>query len=378
MITIQQTAGISLNYPLERLGPAEKLLFFDIETTGFSPVSSNLYLIGCIYPAGDGSWKMIQWFADSPEAEAECLEAFFSLAKERPILVHFNGDTFDLPYLLGRAQRLKIGAGLPQIESIDIFRKIRPCKKLLGMDSLKLKSIEQFLGIQREDRYTGGQLIQVYSDYLSTKSPARLQLLTLHNADDLRGMAAILPILNYPDMLESAAGLTKEPAGQNPEKDAFYLSKWQLLTDNASQDASPALQLDFAGSWHLPVPLERHGDFGWVSFCGSSICCRIPLYQGSLKYFFPDYQNYYYLPAEDMAVHKSVGTYVDKSSRKKATARTCYIKKEGLFLPQPGPVWEPEFRLDFDSPQRFAAWSPELLSDSQKACSYLKLLLDKL
>ena len=33
---------------------------------------------------------------------------------------------------------------------------------------------------------------------------------------------------------------------------------------------------------------------------------------------------YYYLPEEDSAVHKSVGIYVDKSRRKAATPQTCY------------------------------------------------------
>ena len=36
-----------------------------------------------------------------------------------------------------------------------------------------------------------------------------------------------------------------------------------------------------------------------------------------------------------MAVHKSVGTYVDKAHRRPATAADCYIKKTGTFLPVP-------------------------------------------
>ena len=36
MITIQKTITLPDTYPLERLGRLEDLLFFDIETTGFS------------------------------------------------------------------------------------------------------------------------------------------------------------------------------------------------------------------------------------------------------------------------------------------------------------------------------------------------------
>ena len=36
MITIEKTFPGTIAYPLERLGDPEKLVFFDIETTGFS------------------------------------------------------------------------------------------------------------------------------------------------------------------------------------------------------------------------------------------------------------------------------------------------------------------------------------------------------
>ncbi len=52
-------------YPLGLLAPEEKILFLDIETTGFAARSSSLYLIGCIYRKG-GMFHSIQWFAERP------------------------------------------------------------------------------------------------------------------------------------------------------------------------------------------------------------------------------------------------------------------------------------------------------------------------
>ena len=43
-----------------------------------------------------------------------------------------------------------------------------------------------------------------------------------------------------------------------------------------------------------------------------------PIYTEELKFFFDNYRDYYYLPAEDMAVHKSVASYVDKNYREPA------------------------------------------------------------
>ena len=70
MITIKHPVDLPDTYPLDRIGPLKDLLFFDIETTGFSGDTSQLYLIGCTYHDGFG-WRLIQWFADSRESERE-------------------------------------------------------------------------------------------------------------------------------------------------------------------------------------------------------------------------------------------------------------------------------------------------------------------
>ena len=98
MITITKKLDLPDTYPLDRIGPLSDLLFFDIETTGFSGDTSNLYLIGCTY-FQEGSWNLIQWFADTRQAESELLDAFFGFIKRFKTLIHFNGDRFDIPYL---------------------------------------------------------------------------------------------------------------------------------------------------------------------------------------------------------------------------------------------------------------------------------------
>ena len=67
----------------------------------------------------------------------------------------------------------------------------------------------------------------------------------------------------------------------------------------------------------------------------SILIISLPYIEETLKHFFKDYRNYYYLPEEDRAVHKSVGCYVERKYRRAAKASTCYIKKAGIFLPIP-------------------------------------------
>ena len=42
---------------------------------------------------------------------------------------------------------------------------------------------------------------------------------------------------------------------------------------------------------------------------------------------------YYYLPAEDQAIHKSVAIYVDKAYRRAASQSNCYTKRKSAYLP---------------------------------------------
>ena len=125
MITIKHPIEFPNTYPLDRIGPLKDLLFFDIETTGFSGETSQLYLIGCTYFDGFG-WKLIQWFADTRQAEKELLDAFFEFLKRFKILIHFNGDRFDIPFILD-AEKMKLAPKdlivlhpLPRINEIAV------------------------------------------------------------------------------------------------------------------------------------------------------------------------------------------------------------------------------------------------------------------
>ena len=94
--------------------------------------------------------------------------AFFHFLKNFKILIHFNGDGFDIPYLLKRCAACGLDFDFSGVKSVDLYKKIKPFKKILGLENLKQKTIEGFLDIERQDRFSGGQLIEVYHDYLAT------------------------------------------------------------------------------------------------------------------------------------------------------------------------------------------------------------------
>ncbi len=377
MITIKKDLNLAIPYPLERIGPLADLVFFDIETTGFSGDYASLYLIGSAYYQ-DSSWRLIQWFADTRDSEKDLLEAFFTFLKRFRILLHFNGDGFDIPFLLKRCRHYGLDWNFSSVKSIDIYKKIRPYRKLLGLNSLKQKAIEDFLGIVRTDQYSGGQLIACYEEYLVTRNQHLYDLLILHNEDDLKGMPLILPILNYSDFLEHPFSLLcQQVLDASKALDVADTPNAVDISDTASASGTCRHQLKLTCQSDYSVPAAFRAASSLVSLEArdNQMDISINLYDGTLKHFYPNYKDYYYLIYEDAAIHKSIGEFVDKSARIKATAKTCYTKKEGCFVPQFQPLWKPAMKQEPKDKLSYAALSDVCLHDPACLQAYIKQLL---
>ena len=135
----------------------DETVMFDIETTGFSSRSTYLYLIGAIYRDNK---KLIlrQWFAENKQAEAAVLASFFEILGGHSKICGYNSNGFDIPYVNERCRHYNLPYTLDAYESIDIFRQIKPLSALLKLENYKQKSVEHFLGIDREDIYNGGEI----------------------------------------------------------------------------------------------------------------------------------------------------------------------------------------------------------------------------
>lgn len=381
MKTIKQTISQEKTLYLQPfLAHPEEILFLDIETTGFSPKTASIYLIGvCCFE--EDHWQRIQWFAEDPSEEKEMLAAFQAHCTRYPKWIHFNGAAFDLPFLQARCRK----KCLPELrlpENEDIFRCVSPYKNLLHLPGCRQRNLEQFLGIDREDPFTGGQLIELYRIYSAEKDAGLLQTLLLHNAEDLTGMLEIYPMTAYHRLFHSPADVTQTECRTYRASDGRELSEL-LFT----------LRLPAP----LPRPIAFHSQGCLTSLDGISCffsgteergLLKIPVYDGELKYFFPDYKNYSYLPAEDRAVHKSIACYVDKAFRKPASAATCYIRKESSFLPAP-PLsdadsrtafpWETQlFRKDYKDRQFFFEATEAFLSAPDLLVQYAEAVLKRM
>ncbi len=351
--------NFSLNYPLETIAPLEKILFLDIETTGFAVQTSNLYLIGCAYYSS-GKWHTIQWFAEKYAEEVDILDAFFEFAKNYKYLIHYNGNNFDLPFITKKCIQLNLPYDFSKFEGIDLYRRISPYKYFLKLPNCKQKTIEQFLRINRTDVFSGGELIGIYHDYLKLPSEFSEKSLLLHNADDILGMLKSLPILAYYDLFNTEIKAKKAQA--NYYKD---------ISGNKRKELIMTLSIPTP----LPVSISAAANNCYFKGEGNEATLRVPICEEELKYFYSNYKYYYYLPTEDIALHKSVATFVDSQHRVQASASNCYTRKYSSYLPQWDILFEPFFKRDYNSKELFFELTDEMKKNKQAFTLYANHIL---
>lgn len=351
-----------MTYPLQTIAPLEQFLFLDIETTGFTAKSSCLYLIGAAYYA-DGIWRIRQWFAQNYEEEKEVLEAFFSFAEPYTHLIHFNGNNFDLPYLLQKCAQYELPYTFEHFEGIDLYKRISPYKFFLNLPNCKQRTLEAFLGISRKDSYNGGELISVYHNYVQKNTEFYYLLLLLHNSDDIRGMLLLTSLLAYYDMFNTNLRAKKVQANH-----------YQDYHGNEHHALLMKIELPNA----LPCPLSIMANGCRFSAEGREGVLQVPIYDEEMKYFYSNYKDYYYLPIEDTALHKSVATFVDKEHRVQATAATCYTRKNSSYLPEWDLLVEPFFKRDYKSNELFFELTDERKKDRALFSMYAKHILHKM
>lgn len=330
----------------------DNTIFFDIETTGLSHRASHLYMIGAICRE-DGQLLLIQWFLQKPAEEKEVLQQFSQLLNLCKTVIHYNGQTFDVPYIQDRCRYWDLEdpfSNPDTICSLDLYREMRPLKQLFQMSSMKQKDMEKFLHYPRKDQMDGKELIRIYHQYLQAAGEKELQLLLLHNHDDLLGMLWIYRFYSY---LSSLTGTV-------------------TLLDN--QLDGDMLQLKLQAKNCCPVRIHLQAEETDLLISKDQLTLSVYGSRGCFKHYFSNYKDYFYLPSEDTAIHKSVGIYLDSSCRQKAKADTCYVKKEGLFFFQPSQIFLPDFRQDSRKGPSYFSYEQAVKDPSLLSCYAAKML----
>lgn len=359
-IVNKQYTDIKIDYDLSSIAPLKDILFIDIETTGFSAASSSLYLIGCAFYEND-SFNCRQFFAEKPVEEEEILKQFIEFAKNYKLLIHFNGNNFDIPYLQDKCKKYNLECPLTEMDGLDIYRRIAPYKDFIKVPNCKQKTLEQYIGIDREDIYSGGDLINVYHQYVMQFDVDSLAKLLLHNENDIQGMIELIPILSYYDLFNKPIRVTK--VSMDRYKDYLGNQKIEIV-----------MKCDLPSK--LPGSLKDSNCGLFFSGEGKEAILKAPVFEGELKYFYANYKDYYYLPEEDQAMHKSVAKFVDKNHRVQANATNCYTRVSGKFLRQFNLFAEPFFKADYNSKELYIEITDDRKKDRDFFANYASHLLN--
>jgi uncharacterized protein YprB with RNaseH-like and TPR domain len=179
------------------LADPSKWLFLDTETTGLAGgTGTYAFLIGLAWWDA-GALQVEQFFMRDFGEEHAILHELAARIAERPVLVTFNGKSFDWPLLENRFTMTR-SIPVPRLAAhLDLLHPARALWKL-RLGSVRLVELERHvldasrLGWHRQDDVLAALIPQRYFDYLRGGPAEPLAAVVRHNQMDLRGLAALV------------------------------------------------------------------------------------------------------------------------------------------------------------------------------------------
>lgn len=181
--------------PIDGNNNYKNTCFIDIETTGLSRKYNIIYLIGILY-LEDDKWYLLQIFADKADEEEKLLRYFVNIISKYSQIITYNGESFDIPFINYRLEKYGIAHRIAEDTSLDLYRLVKRNRDFLDLEDLKLKSLERYLGIYRDDIYSGKDCIDFYLEYSRTGDVELAERVLKHNFDDLFYMLDIIKIIS--------------------------------------------------------------------------------------------------------------------------------------------------------------------------------------
>ena len=190
-----------------------KWLFLDTETTGLAGgTGTYAFLVGLAWWDA-GGLQIEQFLMRDFTEEYSLLQELAARVVERPVLLTFNGKSFDWPLLENRFTMTRSIAAPKPAAHLDLLHPARALWKL-RLGSVRLVELERRvldvrrLGWHRDDDVESALIPEHYFDYLRGGPPEPLVGIVRHNQMDLRGLGALFGKINA--MLSESAGILEE------------------------------------------------------------------------------------------------------------------------------------------------------------------------
>lgn len=338
-------------------------LLLNIETTGLSPRNAFVFMIGLGWRENNG-WHFHCLLAQKRMDERQLMEAFQRILTDYHQVLTYGGHSFTYRFLEERWKNYSDSDVFSDTESrlfenirkLDIQKSLSSCKHLLPLPDIKKDTAEHFVHYHRPEHTAPKELIKCYTAWeLSGDDQLQIQLIRHHEADMI-GLLSLYSLMAYPQ---------------------FFRGEFDAVRHYEADDSFCSFNLSLKTA--VPIPIQASVESLSLSLDNDSAVLRIPLLRDELKYFLPGpVKDYYYLPEEDQALHRSVACYVDKAYRQKATAATCYIRQRGLFLPAADTSLQPCFRKSYDSTHFYIPYDANRFEEHPEDLKhYLSVLIKK-
>jgi uncharacterized protein YprB with RNaseH-like and TPR domain len=172
-------------------GDPRQWLFLDTETTGLSGgTGTYAFLVGVGWWRDDG-FVVEQYFMRDHSEEPSLLYGLLERMKQRPVLVTYNGRSFDWPLLRTRYRMTRAAEVREPLAHLDL---LYPARRLwhLRLKSVALTQVEShILGFSRGRDIPSETIPQLYFIFLRGCEPEEIADVFHHNQMDLCGLACL-------------------------------------------------------------------------------------------------------------------------------------------------------------------------------------------
>lgn len=279
---LSRTRDVSLSRSTRTaLEDSSRWLFLDTETTGLAGGTGTYpFLVGIAWWDA-GGLQVEQFFMRDFSDEHSVLHELAQRLAERPVLVTFNGKSFDWPLLESRYTMTR-SIPVPKLAThLDLLHPARALWKL-RLGSVRLTDLERCvldtarLGWHRGDDICSAFIPQYYFDYLRGGPSDPLVGVVRHNQMDLRGLAALF------GKIDSLLSSPDRERHETDSLDLFGLSRFlgrRGDSGRAETACSQALELGLPAEFRprarreLALHAKRRGDHAaaaalWLELAG--------------------------------------------------------------------------------------------------------------
>lgn len=191
-----ESEGLATGTELKTL-PVERLLFFDLETTGLSGGTGTVAFLAALGRAlgralasgESGRFEIRQYLLTDYPGEADFLAAILNEIGPQDVLASYNGRSFDEPLLRTRCvmNRMRWPV-LPHADFLFASRRLWKAR----FPDCSLGTLErELLGRRRTLDVPSSEIPEIWLEFIKRGSHPKMDAVAEHNAEDVGSLASI-------------------------------------------------------------------------------------------------------------------------------------------------------------------------------------------